>query len=184
MQRKRMILSLLTAILVTLCFAQAAPDFGASPAKKGSIGIGYGIPYGGLGVNGDVFFGDNLALTVGIGSFGYTAGYELGAKYFYGSPAKTWRPLAVVLYGINGVLMLEGETQDIREAFSGISAGLGSQFLFGKNKHHGFDLGVLYILTSGVFKRMEELEDDGYSFADTNRFSCYLGYRYAFNLKF
>lgn len=167
-----------------LCFAQAAPGFGAPPGKKGSIGVGYGIPYGGLGVNGDIYFGDNLALTVGIGSFGYTAGYELGAKYFYGSPEKTWRPTAVVLYGINGVLMLEGVTQDIREAFNGISAGIGSQFMFGKSKHHGFDLGVLYILTSGVFKRMEELEDDGYSFAKTNRFSYYLGYRYAFNLKF
>lgn len=173
-------------LLGTLAFAQD-DWFGDSstPGRSGSLGLGFGLPYGGLGFNADVYVFDPVALTVGIGSFGYTAGYEVGAKYFYGSPQKTWRPQAVLLYGINGIIIAERDPEpDIREAFMGFSIGVGSQFMFGKEKRHGFDFDVLYVLSSGMFKRRDELEEQGYQFEEISRFKLSLGYRYAFDLKF
>lgn len=173
-------------LVFTAGFSQYAGFGGADPSSRsGSLGLGYGLPYGGLGVNADVYIFEPVALTVGVGSFGYTAGYEIGAKYFYGPPQKTWRPQAVLLYGINSVLIAEMDPEpDIREAFMGFSIGIGSQFMFGKAKKHGFDIDVFYVLSSGVFDRIKELDELGYQFEDMTRFKFSLGYRYAFDLKF
>lgn len=184
---KKLTLSLvLILVLAALCPAQ---DLGEealySPDKKGSLGLGFGTPYGGLGINADVYFFDSVALSAGVGSFGYTAGYELGIKYFYGSSQKTWRPQLLLFYGINGIILVDRDPEeDIREAFPGFTIGLGSQFMFGKKRQHGFDIGVLYVLSSGMFKRMDELEQQNYLFEEVNRFKFSLGYRYAFDFKY
>ncbi|MFO8145055.1 MAG: hypothetical protein R6T89_04950 [Candidatus Syntrophosphaera sp.] len=183
---KKGFMTVVFLLVAVLCCGQDAEIDLVSPvSNSGSLGLGFGLPYGGLGFNADVYVFDPVALTVGIGSFGYTAGYEVGAKYFHGSPEKTWRPQAVLLYGINGIIIVESDPEpDIREAFMGFSIGIGSQFMFGKKKKHGFDFDVLYVLSSGMFKRIEELEELGYEFEDVNRFKFSLGYRYAFDLKF
>lgn len=184
---KKLTLSLvLILVLVALCPAQdVLGDMSYTPDKKGSLGLGFGIPYGGLGINADVYFFDSVALSAGVGSFGYTAGYELGIKYFYGSSQKTWRPQAVLFYGINGIILVERDPEeDIREAFPGFTVGLGSQFMFGRKKRHGFDIDVLYVLSSGMFKRMDELEQLGYQFEEVSRLKFSLGYRFAFDIKY
>jgi len=50
--------------------------------------------------------------------------------------------------------------------------------MFGKKRRHGLDFGVTYVISSGLFKRLEELE--GYELGASSRFGFYLGYRYAF----
>lgn len=176
---------LLAALLAENAFAQELPaDVLAAPAKRGSIGLGWGLPYGGLGVNADVCFFDVAALTAGVGSFGRAAGFSVGGKYFHGSPNKTWRPQIALLYGVNKVLVIEDEVAgDRTEAFRGFTVGLGSQFMFGKAKKHGFDLDLLYIVSSGVFQRVEDLEQQGYQIGSINRFTFSLGYRYALDFQ-
>lgn len=186
MAEKTLILAALILLAAVLCPAQDLEDELLNrPGNRGSIGVGYGIPYGGLGVNADVYFIDNAALTAGVGSFGYTAGYAIGAKYLYGKPSDLWRPQAVISYGINKVLYIDREPEaDLREAYQGFSLGLGSQFMFGKSRKHGFDIDALYIVSSGIFKRVGELESQGYNIGDISRFTFSLGYRFAFDLKF
>lgn len=183
-----------TSILLALALLLAAPglaqnaleSLAPSPGRSGSLGLGYGIPYGGkLGVNADVYFFDAAALTAGIGSYGYTAGYAVGAKYFHGSPQKFWRPQALLVYGINRVLVVQDSVAgDTHEPFSGFTLGLGSQFMFGQARRHGFDVDLLYVVSSGIYRRLEDLEQQGYSVPSVGRFSFSVGYRYAFDLKF
>ena len=74
MLNKTVITLALAIFLGALCFAQTVnAEFAPAPEKRGSLGLGYGIPYGGLGINADVYFFDSVALSAGIGSFGYTA---------------------------------------------------------------------------------------------------------------
>jgi len=155
-------------------------------ARSGSIGLGYGIPYGGkLGVNADVYFFDAAALTVGFGSYGHTAGYALGLKYLHGSSRDLWRPQALLLYGVNKALTIRRVPEgDLFESHSGFTLGLGSQFMFGKARRHGFDADLLVVVTSTAFKRLDELEEQGYNISGVSRFSFSLGYRYAFDVKF
>lgn len=173
-------LALLT-ILLLLATALAAQGGMFAPAgRKACLGLGWGIPYGGLGGSADILFLDNVALTAGFGANQYTAGYALGLKYLHGKPDRTWRPQALLVYGINGVVAKD-ETlgMNANEAYSGLTAGLGSQFMFGKHKRHGFDVDLIYVISSGVFKRCDEL-----GLKDPSRFTYSLGYRYAFDLKF
>jgi hypothetical protein len=174
---------LLTALC---CQAQSTdPEQYTFSNKRACLGAGYGIPYGGMGLAVDMYFFDSVALSAGVGSYGYAPGWEIGLKYLYGSSQKTWRPTALLIFGINGAINYPREPEDdIREACTGFTAGLGSQFMFGKKKQHGFDIGILYIVSSGVFKRIEYWEGQGYHFQDYSRVSPFLGYRFAFDLKY
>ncbi|HOZ00814.1 MAG TPA: hypothetical protein PLG20_03285 [Candidatus Syntrophosphaera sp.] len=185
MLKKTALFQVLLLLAATLCFAQVAdPGYSGMLAKRGGLGLGYGLPYGGLGLNADVYFIDNLALTAGIGSFGYAPGYAVGLKYLFRPYSKTWRPEILLIYGVNKVLVITDPIAgDKRESYSGFSAGLGSQFMFGKSKKHGFDLGIIYVVSSGIFDRIDELEHQGYTIDPVSRISYYLGYRYAFNFK-
>ena len=185
MQKKIGITIVLAFALLSYCYAQSdLIGYGTPPSKKGGLGVGYGFPYGGLGLAADVYFLDNMAFTLAVGTLGYTAGYEIGAKYLLGSSQKTWRPEAILLYGVNGVIVADGTAiGDIREAYLGLTAGAGSQFMFGKSKKHGFDAGVTYVISSGMYKRIKELEDLSVYLETSSRFGFYLGYRFAFDFK-
>ncbi|NMD12096.1 MAG: outer membrane beta-barrel protein [Candidatus Cloacimonetes bacterium] len=185
---------LLASMVLFACLALQAQMPGFGGGKKGSLGLGYGLPYGGLGASADYRLLDNLGITAGFGAFaystsdeayGYSPGYAIGLKYFHGKPDKNWHPQLLLLYGLNGIIYVDQEPEeDIRESFGGFTLGVGSQYMFGKSKKHGFDASLLYVLTSGRFKRQEELEDQGYSFGKVSRFTVSLGYRYAFTLKY
>jgi hypothetical protein len=174
--------------MLTAVLCQAQDDVSGylfSPGKQGTLGVGYGFPYGGYGFSADLYFLDNLALSVGVGTFLYSAGYELGVKYLHGTSQKTWRPQAMILYGINGIIIADSTyIGNIREAYPGFTIGVGSQFMFGQKKKHGLDVGVTYVLSSGLYKRLKELEDMQIFLESSSRFGFYLGYRYAFEFKY
>ncbi len=185
MSAKHLLLIILAWLSVALVQAQMEemllqPQTG----RRGSLGIGYGIPYGGIGVNADVYFWDSVALTAGIGSFGYSAGYAMGGKYLHGSRNKTFRPQFTLLYGVNGVVVVKDPNEpEKRETYTGFTAGLGAQVMFGSKKQHGFDADLLYKLSSGIFGRTEELLSIGYPVKKPHRYGFSVGYRYAFDLK-
>lgn len=177
MLTKKIILLLLIALLFGICAAQEqGPAF--QPGRYGTVGLGYGIPYGGYGFSVDMYVFEPLALTVDIGSFIQSAGLEVGVKYLHGDASKLCRPQVVILYGVNGLLTNDYPGVAQTEVFNGITAGLGSQFMFGKTHRHGLDIGLTYVISSGLYKRLEELE--GYEFDISSRLGFYLGYRFAF----
>ena len=177
---KKTCVLLLALLLASLCAAQEQPDFSFQPGRYGTLGFGYGLPYGGYGFNADMYIFDQLALTVDVGTLLYAAGYELGIKYLHGNAGKLWRPQAILLYGVNGIIPYNFSNTEVvqTEVYNGFTAGLGSQFMFGKKRRHGLDFGVTYVISSGLFKRLEELA--GYELGASSRFGFYLGYRYAF----
>lgn len=165
--------------LVPLAAQPAGMGFGSYGDKQGSLGLGYGIPYGGLGLNADYLFLDNVALTVGFGAFEYSAGYSIGAKVFFRSPERALRPQLLMVYGVNGIITKDAVVEVTSNlAYTGVTAGLGAQYMLGKSKKHGFDADLIYVLSSGVFKAC-----DDYNLPRPGRLAFSFGYRYAFTLK-
>ncbi len=152
------------------------------PGRNIQLGVGYGLPYGGiLGVGVDMYVFEKLALSLGFGSFVNSAGFEAGLKYQLGNMQSQWRPEAILLYGTNGILPSDDVISQT-EVYNGISAGLGTQAMFGKKRQHGLDAGVTYVVTSGLYQRLKELED--YDLETSSPLGFYLGYRFAFELKY
>ena len=177
MPKKKLCLLVLSTLLACLCAAQEQ-GVPFQPGRRGTLGFGYGIPYGGYGFSVDMYVFDQVALTVDVGTYLHAAGYELGIKYLQGNAGSLWRPQAVLLYGVNGIIPYTNPDVAQTEVFNGITAGLGSQFMFGQKRKHGLDVGATFVVSSGLFKRLEELS--GYEFDVSSRLGFYLGYRYAF----
>jgi len=177
---------MLVAILAATTLA-AQTDTAFSPTikhRRGSLGIGYGLCYAGLGFNGDYNINDDIAVSGSIGTFGYVGGWELGGKYYFGQFDSTFRPMLSAWYGVNAMIVARPDNPglpDVTEAHHGFCLGAGGQWMFSKSKRHGFDAGILYILTTTQAKRIEELESQGYgTFSKGSRFLFSFGYRYAF----
>ncbi len=172
---------ILLALLTLPLFAQEL-EYRFQPGRNINLGAGYGLPYGGLGFGMDMYVFEKLAVNLGIGSLGHSAGFEAGLKYLLGDLHSQWRPEATLLYGVNGLLPADDDEVSQTEVYNGITAGLGVQAMFGKNRRHGLDAGATYVVSSGLYKRLEELE--GYEFELNSRLGFYLGYRFAFELKY
>lgn len=150
-------------------------------SKTGSLGVGLGMPYGILGINGEYVIYNNVALTAGVGTtMGIEAGigYNIGIKYYLKDIGKTWRPRISAYYGTNGFIELDFSTEEV---FNGLTLGIGQQWMWGDRKRHGLDLDILYIVTSGVYDRIDELENEGYEkIEESGRVKLSIGYRYGF----
>jgi hypothetical protein len=152
-----------------------------------SLGIGFGIPYGLFGFNGDINLYNNFYLSTGIGvGFGTSPWLCIGGKYYLRSGSYRWRPRVSAYYGHIGGIKIEnyqGGLPKIKEGVTGSIIGIGQQWMVGIKKAWGIDLDVIYIMDKGKFdKRMEELKDEGYYFDYENSgvIKISLGVRYIF----
>ncbi|MGI6198812.1 MAG: hypothetical protein ACOYIS_06795 [Candidatus Cloacimonadaceae bacterium] len=176
---------LLGMMLTAVLSLQAQTDLALTPTirhRRGALGIGYGLCYGGLGFNGDYNFTDDIAVSGSIGTFGYVGGYELGLKYYFLKFDARVRPKLSVWYGVNGIVYAnpQGMTK-VMEAHQGFTVGAGGELMFGSRRRHGVDFDILYIVYTTQNKRIEELESQGYpQFGKSIPILVSLGYRYAF----
>lgn len=154
----------------------------------GSVGVGFGLPYGLIGLGLDINLANNLYATIGLGTTGDSVAYNAGLKYYFRDVSKVWRPRLTFLYGTNGFLEREcfgygcNFNSEI-ETFKGTTVGLGQSFSFGHKRKHGFDLDLLYRLSDGGFEdETDRLENNGYTVeqSSSNGFSLAIGYRYNF----
>ena len=191
--RARAICLILISLLlssITLCNAQAmddmdATDLNLSPVvsyKHAGFGVGYGVPYSGFGFSGDYYLTGDLGATASLGAFGSMTGYELGVKYFFRPYYKSIRPKLTLLYGVNQSLRIDNDpADDTYEVFNGLSVCAGAQWMFGKDLRHGFDIDLVYVVFSGLNKRLDELEQIGWVVdAKRSRWKTSIGYRFAF----
>lgn len=154
--------------------------------SPGSIGIGFGMPYGIFGVNTDIKLYNFLYGTAGIGTAIYiTPVYNVGLRCFLAPGTKTWRPRASVYYGNTAFMVLEGNYQnpDIQEVFNGISVGLGMQYSIDIAKAIGFDFELIYIVDDSEFEdRIAEVKSMGYQldFESAGNVKICIGVRYVF----
>ena len=147
--------------------------------KKVSAGIGFGIPYGGLGANIAYQVTSFWDITAGLGASIYApgAGWSFGSRIY---PSSTSKFRLSGLYGVNRGI----ETTDCyysceseQEQFSGLVLGLGWGARAGEK---GWDIDLLYIATSGNFdKRVDELQSQGYELEnDASDITISFGYHW------
>ncbi|NLO11986.1 MAG: hypothetical protein GX122_06170 [Candidatus Cloacimonetes bacterium] len=153
--------------------------------RRGALGIGYGLCYGGLGFNGDFNFTDDIVVSGSIGTFGYVSVFELGMKYYFREFDDKLRPTASLWYGVNSMVVARPSASSglnpVTEAHTGFCVGAGAEWMFSKNQKHGLDGTLLFILNTTQKKRIEELEAMGHSkFSRGERLLFSFGYRYAF----
>jgi hypothetical protein len=175
------IVGVLTLIILNsaIVFSQEVNE---SSLFKNSIGIGAGIPYGGLvGLNGELMIVKNLNATVGIGLAERIAGYNVGAKYYLRDGEKALRPRISGYYGVNGTLEMSGGSKgDETKTYSGLSIGIGLQWMWGESLKHGLDVDLIYLALSvlaGDVDR-ESISPDLKNNNGEIRFS--IGYRFGF----
>jgi len=134
----------------------------------GSVGAGFGVPYGTLGINLEINLLPYLSLSGGLGTTVYAGvGWSAGARGYFRKPGPMWRPRISAFYGINAVYA-EDLGNPNNKSYPGVTIGLGQMILW---KRHGFDLDIMYVVNS----RIDNEHPEDYSKVKIN-----IGYRFAF----
>ena len=170
-------------ILFGVCTARSEGEFGTEDMYgKHSFGVGFGIQYGGIGANVDVNIARNLNATAGLGTTVFAgAGYSLGLKYFLTPLNRTFRPRIAAYYGVNGIIVKQHifiDKDDEGESYTGLSLGIGAQWMWGETKANGLDFDIMYLATIGW--DLDELRDEGLRIDEPGKVKVSLGYRHAF----
>ena len=155
--------------------------------KQGSVGFGFGIPYGGFpGINFEYATLKIISISLGIGKASDAEiGYNLDLKFYLREIRKSWRPRFSLHFGYNSEIRLNSNEyikESIKEWHKGFSLGLGQRWMWGDKKQHGLDLDLQFLLTSSAYDRVKEIEDmywDGI-IEDVSPFAFSIGYRYGF----
>jgi hypothetical protein len=151
--------------------------------NAGSWGIGYGIPYGNLGVNIDYRVVSEFYLSGAVGSGFNDIGYAFGARYYFPHYTETVRPRLSVLYGVYGGLKPRGSSRtgnpidEGGEDFANTAIGFGIEWMSGDE---GFDIEILYVNTNELKARRDEAWDEDFQVNryGANPLSLAIGYRH------
>ncbi len=117
------------------------------------LGIGFGLNYGGIGMNLTYAPIKYISVTghAGFNFIDFNAGIGLNAYIL--PRTKSYRPNLKVLYGYNAVIINIG-LPSYNETYYGVTFGLGNEIRFGKKNAHGFDVDLL------IPVRDEKFSDD------------------------
>ena len=154
--------------------------------STGSVGVGFGIPYGLLGVNLDLKLVSVLNVTAGIGSGIYVNPmYSAGLKCFLRSGNYIFRPRIEALYGTASMINVvdsNGETIE-KGSFNSFVLGAGFQWALDISRTWGLDFDIIYIVDdSELESRLDYLVNQGYNLdvVATGNVKISLGLRYIF----
>ena len=117
-----------TAVAIVLTLFIAVPDFSAAEERT-QVGLGIGIPYGGIGGNVEHHVIDHLAFTGGAGYVPDNFAWNVGARIYFVGLKKKFRPRFSILYGVNDVVDLKERSHD---TFEGFTLGLGFEHRYWK----------------------------------------------------
>jgi len=154
--------------------SMTVPTNGVVSVKKqsygsvGSVGLGFGIPYGMLGVNVDLKLFSVLYANAGIGTGIFVNPmYSAGLKCYFLSGNHKFRPRVLANWGTTSMLYLEDSSGNVieRSSFNSVLFGTGFQWALDIKNAFALDFDIIYILNnSGILTRAEELRNQGYDF--------------------
>lgn len=139
-------------ILASHAFAESKLE------EKGSIGLGLGIPFGILGINGEWHATPNIAVTAGVGStLSEGLGYSAGMRYYFGAVDGGSRFRLSALYGTNTIILKKSFLEDETEVYSGLNLG------FGWLWKSGWEFDVIYMVSPDFSDIEDDLNKKGYT---------------------
>ncbi|MEI6090836.1 MAG: hypothetical protein WCR42_10320 [bacterium] len=144
--------------------------------KRGSIGFGFGIPYGLLGVNGEYMINDYFSADLGIGYAILGLGVNIGGRTYLTPRKSAFRPMVDVYYGTNGIISAYG----ISKTYAGISGGVGFKWMYGRHKASGLEFELIYLISSAMYDEIDRLREQGYDIQDNGKLKISVGYRFGF----
>lgn len=112
--------------------------------ETNSLGMGFGLDYGGIGMNLTQYVGESFGLFGGLGynldKMAYNVGVRLRLhKVFH---TKDHAPFLIAMYGYNTVLIFES-TPKITTTIYGMSYGMGMDWRLGHESNSFFSLAIL-----------------------------------------
>ncbi len=179
-----------TVLLLTLPFFATAQTGRTSPKHEntkatrqepdrrmiGSVGPGFGLDYGGIGLRAEFLPFKHLGIFAGGGFNFDQLGYNFGLAGRL-TPDKRTSFVLTAMYGYNGVLIVKGAyNNDVhKQTYYGISAGAGVEFAAGKIPTNRFSLKILI-----PFRSNEFIEDAAAVDADPLPFAISAGFNLGF----
>ncbi|WP_221796904.1 hypothetical protein [Oceanobacter mangrovi] len=151
-------------------------------AENLAIGIGAGIPYGGItGANISYQVADHVDALGALGLSLDGLAWEVGGRAYLSAAQekhKDWRLTAV--YGTNAVIETKvcswWDCESEYESFNGLTLGVGWGTRAG---YRGWNFDLLYIVTTGADDRADELRDEGYEVdKQSNGLALSFGYQW------
>jgi hypothetical protein len=186
-RKNKYFLQMKTLVLILTIATLSATTLNAQIAKRGSIGIGIGVPYGIIGFNGEFAVHPYFSLSGGLGSTILAGlGYAAGARAYFKPAESKWRPRISLHYGVNSLITdigASGITSYDDKKFSGITLGIGTKAMFGHRRKSGFDFEIVYIATTGGLQdELDRLNATGqFLHIDTpSKVRLVVGYRFGF----
>lgn len=147
----------LIATIIVFCITQksfAQNDHLSSQKSSTSIGIGLGIPFGGIGLNVGTNVIDNLNVFGGVGYLFAGVGYNIGLRKDFPSESHAQFYLTA-MYGTNAGILVEG-SPEFDKLYTGFTPGLGVKLNSKKKEGNFWNLGILVPIASDEFKRDEK----------------------------
>lgn len=114
-------------LMITGLSFSASADY----THENVFGFGFGLPYGGLGINYELGLNDYLAPTIGVGYLPENIGWNAGVRLYYPGRDYILRGRITALYGTNTLLERKGSGSDYKTE-TGISVGIGFDWRFGE----------------------------------------------------
>lgn len=152
-------------ILTFTVNASLAQDTNVSSLQgEKSYGIGYGLPYGGIGLKVGYNLIDGLNAFAGVGYQTGSIGYNIGvAKDFI--PNGVVQPYVSAMFGSNAAIRLIGTSYDER-VFLGPSVGAGVKINALAHSYRGnyLEIGAIYAFTSVTYQEeFESIKNSSYA---------------------
>jgi hypothetical protein len=150
-----------------------------------SVGAGFGIPYGILGMSLEVKPVDYVGFTAGIGSALFIGvGWSVGTRFYFTPSGSQFSPFISGYYGINGLINIRDEytyRSTISETYPGFSGGGGLTYSIDEMRKHAATLEILYIFNPKFYDRADILKYT-YNLSEFGLFPVKfaVGYRYTF----
>ncbi|WP_462248733.1 hypothetical protein [Ekhidna sp.] len=132
----------------------AQSDQLSSQKSSTSVGIGLGLPYGGIGLNVGTYVVDNLSVFGGIGYQFAGVGYNFGLLKDFPSNSQT-QFYVTGMFGTNAGIVVEGASE-LDKLYTGATFGLGVKINSRKTEGNFWNIGLLVPIRSSEFKDDEE----------------------------